>query len=728
MNMGRQLWKPRAARAITILLLVFAWSWSHGGGTRTYDLADFRDLEGLQLQGISISERGGLIPGPVHEPRVGPALPIIWKALADEEGTVFAVGGDPGTLLRLPVRGEGEILLQVEEAELTALALLPGGELVVASSPGGRVLHLSPDGSRLHVMETGSRYVWDLLAADDGSLWIAAGDPGAVFRWRPGSEAVRMADLGSQQARCLTPVPGDAVLVGTAGEGRVLRIEKAGSVKVLLVTDFPEVVDITTDQDGSIYMALSRSMSRNGGDPVTGQPGNGAPAKPPVRVGADDFTGGERVIGMVARLDAEGQFTELWHSSDETPMALLVRPQGEILVGCTPGGVVRAIRAPSVARLVARLRAASVTHLALAPAGGVIVATGGLGTVGVLEDGPGRTGVAVSPVHDAGMGVRYGAARWWLRRGRAADVQIAFRSGPTARPDGNWNPWSPWRRDGVAAPAAPPDRYLQWRMRLESTRRGPAPEVARVQVSYLPMNHPPVVSLVEVLPPGVVMDLLPVPPGQAAAPAGSPAARELAGGMAAFSQPTVRVRRSWQAGKRTVRWEARDADDDPLRARLFLRADGETEFLLLAEDLHDSFYVFSEGRLADGGYVIEVEVSDSPGNTARRARATRHETSRFEVDRTPPRIESLAWKQTPSGWHFRFTVEDGRGPPQVVRMAVDDGLLLTVLPLDGVEDTPREEYEVDLPAAAAGLHVVVVEARDSAGNSAVRRLRFTSQE
>ena len=728
MNQDRQLWSSWAARLVTAVLLVFLSSWSYGGGTRTFDLDGFRDLEGLQLQGIALSESGGLIPGPIYKPRIGPGLPVVWKAISDEEGTVYAVGGDPGTLLRLPARGEGEILLQVEEAELTALAQLPGGDLVVASSPGGRVIHLSPDGNRLHVMETGSRYVWDLLAAADGSLWIAAGDPGAVFHWRPGAEPVRVADLGNEQGRCLAAARGNAVLLGTAGQGRVLRVERAGAMKVLLVTDFPEVVDLSTDQDGAIYMALSRPTPGNGGGPATGRANDDAPGKPPNGAGGGDFNGGGPLSGMVARLDGEGQFTELWRSADETPITLLVRPHGEILVGCTPGGVVRAIHAPSVARLVARMRAASVTHLSLAPGGGVIVATGGLGAVGILEDGAGPAGVAVSPVHDAGMGARYGAARWWLRQGRPADVQISLRSGPTSRPDGNWTRWSPWRDDGVAAPAAPPGRYLQWRMQLQRPERGPGPEVAGVQVSYLPMNHPPVISLVEVLPPGVVLELLPAPPGQGAAPAGSPAAQALAGGTANFPQPIVRVRPSWQAGQRTVRWEARDADDDPLRARLLLRADGETEFLPLAEDLNDSFFVFSEGRLADGGYVIEVEVSDSPGNTAPRARASRRETSRFEVDRTPPRIESLAWKQGSSGWHFAFTVEDRLGSQQVVRMALDGGPLMMVLPLDGVEDTPYEEYGVDLPAAAAGLHVVVVEAQDKAGNSATRRLRFTSQK
>lgn len=250
-----------------------------------------------------------------------------------------------------------------------------------------------------------------------------------------------------------------------------------------------------------------------------------------------------------------------------------------------------------------------------------------------------------------------------------------------------------------------------------------------MQVSYLPRNSPPEVSLVEVLPPGVVLDLLPVPPGQGAAPAGSLAARALAGGTANIPPPAAaRVRRRWQTGMRTVRWEARDDDGDLLGARLFLRADGETEFLPLADAISDSFFVFPEGRLADGGYVIAVEVSDGPGNTAERARATRRETSRFEVDRTPPQIESLLARETSSGWQVQFTVEDAAGPPEVVHLVVDDGPQLLVLPLDGVTDSLLEEYRVDLSALAAGLHVVVVEARDKAGNSSARRLRFTTQE
>ena len=61
---------------------------------------------------------------------------------------------------------------------------------------------------------------------------------------------------------------------------------------------------------------------------------------------------------------------------------------------------------------------------------------------------------------------------------------------------------------------AAPGRYLQWRARLKPARSAEEPvELAHVEVSYLPVNHPPTITKVEVMPSGVAIQLLPAPPG-----------------------------------------------------------------------------------------------------------------------------------------------------------------------------------------------------------------------
>ena len=72
------------------------------GGTRTFRVDDFRQVPGLELRGMAVSRGGGLVPGLQASPLAGPALPVVWKVMAAADGTVYAAGGDPGTLLRLP--------------------------------------------------------------------------------------------------------------------------------------------------------------------------------------------------------------------------------------------------------------------------------------------------------------------------------------------------------------------------------------------------------------------------------------------------------------------------------------------------------------------------------------------------------------------------------------------------------------------------------------------------
>jgi hypothetical protein len=421
--------------------------------------------------------------------------------------------------------------------------------------------------------------------------------------------------------------------------------------------------------------------------------------------------------------------TLLWWSDTEMALGILEVPGDGIWIGVSPGGGIVRIEEPGRWARLAALPARSVTALERSKDGGVLAITGGLGTVSLLEPAEMMDGVLVSPVHDAGPGARFGRAEWWLRSGSPRAVDLAFRSGRTAEPDGTWSPWSAWSTSGSAdAPVAPVGRFLQWRARLRPSVGRPRPELERVRVAYLPQNRPPRLVKSEVLPPGVTLEPLPAPAGQGGPPPGSAAATALMGNAGMAASPLPRTRRVWVAGRRTVVWEAVDPEGDPLVARVLLRADGEKVFLPFADGLTRSFHVFDEGQLSDGGYTFRIEVSDSPGNTSQRAGRVTGEAPRFVVDRIPPQVNNLVWQPREGGWEFAFEVEDGLSPPLEVQLAVDGEPFVGALPEDGVEDELRESYRVIWPAGAPGVHVVVVRAHDLSGNVSSIRLRFEAQQ
>src|SRR5260370_16206667 len=90
------------------------------------------------------------------------------------------------------------------------------------------------------------------------------------------------------------------------------------------------------------------------------------------------------------------------------------------------------------------------------------------------------------------------------------------------------------------------------------------------------------------------------------------------------------------------RWTAHDDNNEDLVYSLYYRGDGETQWKpLTKEKLTDKFYSFDSDLLPDGGYTIKVIVSDAPSHSPEDALTAEKESTRFEVDNTPPQVEDL---------------------------------------------------------------------------------------
>ena len=101
-----------------------------------------------------------------------------------------------------------------------------------------------------------------------------------------------------------------------------------------------------------------------------------------------------------------------------------------------------------------------------------------------------------------------------------------------------------------------------------------------------------------------------------------------------------------------MKWSVHDDNDDQMVYSVYYRGDGDTRWLLLKDNLTDKFYSFDASLLPDGGYTVKVVASDAPSHSPEQALTAEKESLRFEVDTTPPQIESLAAVRR---WRHRFT-------------------------------------------------------------------------
>jgi hypothetical protein len=137
----------------------------------------------------------------------------------------------------------------------------------------------------------------------------------------------------------------------------------------------------------------------------------------------------------------------------------------------------------------------------------------------------------------------------------------------------------------------------------------------------------------------------------------------------------------------------------------------------LKDRLRDNFFTVDGAALGDGRYVFKVIATDAPDNAVGAALAGERTSEPVEVDNTPPTVR-VANEPRTTGERvaISFVVEDAGGMVKRADVSVDGGAWRAVFPDDGIADSPRETYVLDLPLAGAGEHTIALRGFDASGN------------
>ena len=694
------------------------------------------------VQDLSIDSDGRVFLGPSSSLVAETAAPFLWSVVAGPGGTVFAGSGNEGKVLKVARDGTVTTFFDSPELEVHALAQAPNGGLYVGTSPDGRIYVVSPDGSSRVLFDPEDKYIWALATDKAGNVYAATGDRGVIYKITPDGTGVPFYRAAATNVVSLAVTAGGELLAGTESPGRVLRIDANGKAFVLLDSPYREVHRLRVGADGSVY-ALAVSGAAPGGPDRPAEPAPADPARQPVPSVSTEITGmavadaggaaatptpaGPRASprrparGAVFRIRPDGLWDTVWEASEDLPYDLLVERDGSMLVGTgTEGKIFRISGNPARATLLARATARQVTALVRDDAGRIVGATSNPGKVFALSTTPVRRGTYESEVRDAGNVAQWGAIRW-RANARPGQVQLETRSGNTATPDATWSNWSkPYTNGDGEQIASPNARYLQWRATL-TAESGDGPVLTSVTAAYLPRNVRPEVVSITVHPPGVVFQR-PFSTGeteiagfedntsdgrqplQAAAQAGTPA------------PPPALGRRQYQKGLQTFVWKAEDQNDDRLQFDAYYRREGDSTWRPLRRGLWDPIFVWDTTSVPDGTYVVRIVASDAPSNSPGTALTGELESTSFDVDNSPPRIEFASGEKA-GGRVIRFVVRDDHSPVQRVEYSLDASRWRVVYPKDGIPDSREEEFEITLDPSETGRSVIV-RATDAMNNVA----------
>jgi WD40 repeat protein len=707
-------------------------------GTRTWEQSKFEDLIKGTTKGVAVRSIGGLELAPAFTALSTTPSTYIWSIAADREGNLYAAAGSPARVYRIAPDGKSTVIFEPQELQVQALAVDKSGAIYAATNPDGKVYKIehravagdqgprdkdkkpsdkakgSPEKtspadsswSSSVYFEPGTKYIWDLVLDDAGTLYVATGDHGEIFRVTSKGDHSVFFKSDEAHIRELAFDAKGNLIAGSDGSGLVYRISPSGEGFVLYSAPKKEITALAIDKTGNIYAAgvgekhggtaspsfpaapisIPTSPSAPGAGPqigivITNAPTTAPPASMSFPIPGSGAAGGSEIY----RIAPDGSPSRVWSSHEDIVYALAFDQHGRLLAGTGNRGHVFAITGDDEFTDLLKASATQVTAFANAPQGGLYASTSNLGKVFLLSATPESEGSYESDVFDAHIFSRWGRAEF---RG-AGNVELFARSGNVDNPDRNWTPWEKidLRKDALIN--VPPARFIQWKAVLRSG--DPAPRVESVMLNYLPKNVAPDFDDVTVQA-GVRYQSLPKPAGVDLSAGGVPQPH--------FDAPPPATRDRDAIG---AKWSVHDDNDDQMVYSVYYRGDGDTRWLLLKDNLTDKFYSFDASLLPDGGYTIKVVASDAPSHSPEQALTAEKESLRFEVDTTPPQIENLAASVEGGKIHVNFRAADSFSNIKRAEYSVDAGEWQFIEPVGQLSDSKTESYDfrVAVPADRA---------------------------
>jgi sugar lactone lactonase YvrE len=748
-----QLLSLRTAQVFLLLasLVFVAARTAQAGGPVVWVTSSRAERLQGEARGVSVTDTGTLMLAPRFTQVFDTEQAYVWSSAADSAGTVYLGTGHDGRIFRVGSDGRGSLLYDAAELDVTALVVGADGALYAGTSPDGKVYRVGSDGRAEVYFDPPDKYIWSLALMRDGALAIGTGDNGKLYRVRAAGaapDASLLIDVNETHIISLAVDRQGNLVAGTDPGGLVLRVSPEGKAFALYDSPLREIHALAAAADGSIYaLALSDaatgprmssppqtagqggaqgasgvSVTITSADVETAQPATFAAAQAQQARSRNDL---QSARSAVFRILPDGGTDVLWSSSTVTAFAVAPAPQGgSVLVGTSDKGRIYSVTDDGRDTLLVQSSEDQISSFVVRGRE-VFAASSNQGKLFRFAGEPNSEGTYESPVRDARLVAEWGRI-WWRGHGQ---VELQTRTGNTERPDITWSDWSaPYRDPAGASVVSPRARFIQWRAVLRTPTAGGTNGAAEARVddvslAYLPRNVAPEILSIQTLPVGVALQpaiQIPIDPNI-----------EAAGLDPSLIGAPVQVppRRAFQRGAVSFQWQAEDRNGDQLEYEVYYRAINENVFHLLKDKLRDNFYAVDGAALGDGRYVFKVVASDAPDNAVGQALTGQRTSEPVDVDNTSPVVRAVGDAQvtaTAPGAEtrvrVRFLVEDGLGMVRRADVSVDGAPWRAVFPEDGIADSPRETYALELPLSGAGEHTISLRAFDASGNVSSTRV------
>ena len=694
-------------------------------------------LKGTLTQ-VSLGADGRLFLAQAYDAVYDTKQPYIFSMVRDKAGNLYVGTGHEGKVFKIDPQGNGSVYFESKELDIFALAIDPAGALYVGTSPEGKVHKVTAAKQSTEFCDPEDKYIWSLLFDQAGNLYVGTGGRGLILKVDASGKKSTFYDSDDTHVVSLARASDGSLLAGTAPGGMVISLNAQGKAFTLLDTPLEEVRALALDRFGTVYAVAASSkglpavqtskgemsIETTGGVlPIaTIQALSGLGEKPKESAVSVSAPGGEKdgagARASIYAISKDGGVETIYTTKDQMIYDAVARNDGSLLAGLGGTGRLLGIDAAKQVTVVTDSPMEQATRL-VSDGDTVWVAGSNQGKVYKLSSQRAQDGTYVSKSLDAKTVASWGRIMWRYSSSTPG-VEIATRSGNTEKPDSTWSDWSgAYANPSGQQITSPKAHYLQWRATFKRGAAAASDFLERMQIAYLQQNLRPQVVSINVLPFGVTLQRQPY------LQSGTLSLSASSGDAGALNSPRERgkdrqsipPRQMLEPGAQSFTWKATDDNEDTLEYSLYFKGEGESDWKQLEKNLSDTFYTLDAAALPDGVYTLKVLASDKPSNPFGKFLVGELISKPFVISNSSPVIEITGQKVQGKKVEAQFRARVLAGRVESGEFSVDGGEWSLLSPVDGICDSPQEDFQFATPDLAPGEHVIGLRASDANGNT-----------
>ena len=686
------------ASVVILVTCLAAAAWSVGAAS--FEVKTPEQVNKGTLDGVVAETHGRLTLGFDKKELLKEDTELFWALAVDPAGTIYAGTSHKGHV-RIVRADKPAAPVTVEDAALFAAAVATDGTVYVGGSPSGNVYKAGKV-----FCKTGQSYIWAMHFARNGDLYVATGPDGKVLRVNRAGTAVTVIDSADPHVLSLAADSKGNLYAGTSKSGLIYRLKPDGTSEVIYDAAEGEIRAMVVDEEDNLYFGTADVKSGAAGSrgpvgissarppTVGGGPGKGptpsrpAPSPAPIR---DDVS----ATNAIYRMSPGGNVIKLYSIRGKMILSMLWE-KGTLYAGTgNKGNLVRIDENLDVTVLEKDLEK-QVLSLATDARGGILMGTGYKGRILRYAAGFLKEGQYTSQVFDAKFPARFGALAWQGKLPPGTSVEVTTQSGNVAEPDASWSAWSaPYVQTGqkITSPGA---RFIRYRLKFRTVKAKNTPHIDSVAIAYLTSNQPPRIESIKVTTP---------------------------------RDNNAKAKKPKSDGQVQLSWKAADPNGDAMQYRVEFRVKGDAGWRELEKKTDKTSYTWKTDAVPDGSYEVRITASDAADNPPDAALAHYRVSEPFVVDNTRPTVTVTvrpgaigAGKSTAN-----VTITDKLGKIVSAEYSLDSGDWRKLLPTDRIFDSAIETCTIDLADLKPGEHTITVRVSDDSGNAGAGGRTFTQR-